>query len=92
MLGGFWQEPVTLNVSPEEAHGKSLDHEMRERLSESLANPRREGSRVEELALFRRWYFSSWRDGQWYAFRSFGGIELPPAGSGNLRNGQIRSS
>lgn len=70
MLSGFWQEPVALSVSLEQPYRKSLDHELRERLSQSFANPRQEGSRIEELALFRRWYFSSWRDGQWYAFRS----------------------
>jgi hypothetical protein len=72
MLAGLWQEPVTLNISLDQGQAKSLDQELRERLSDSLASPRRDGSRIEELALFRRWYFSSWRDGQWYAFRSLG--------------------
>lgn len=70
MLAGLWQEPLLLNVAPDQARGKSLDHEVRERLSESIANPRRDGRPGEELALFRRWYFSSWRDGQWFPFRS----------------------
>jgi len=34
-----------------------------------LQNPRSEGVRVEQIALLTRWYFSSWRDGDWFPFR-----------------------
>ncbi len=70
MFNGFWQEPVSLHFSPQESHARSLDHELREQLSASLANARCEGKRVEDLALFSRWYYSSWRDGHWFDFRS----------------------
>jgi excinuclease ABC subunit C len=70
MLGGLWQEPITLDFSADEVRTKSLDQEMREQISESLRNVNTEGKRIEELAIFSRWYFSSWRDGNWYGFRS----------------------
>ncbi|MGI8958754.1 MAG: hypothetical protein ACR2IV_03130 [Bryobacteraceae bacterium] len=70
MLGGLWQEPITLDFSAYEARTKSLDQELREQISESLMNVNTEGKRIEELAIFARWYFSSWRDGHWYGFRT----------------------
>jgi excinuclease UvrABC nuclease subunit len=68
MLGGLWQEPVPLNFSTEESEAKSLDRQLRERITESLAAPRTSGRRAEDLAVFSRWYYSSWRDGQWFPF------------------------
>jgi hypothetical protein len=70
MLAGLWQEPVLLNFSAGEAEAQSLDEQIRERLTDSLAVPRTSGKRVEELAVFSRWYYSSWRDGQWVPFQS----------------------
>jgi excinuclease ABC subunit C len=70
MLGGHWQEPITLNFAADQARTKSLDQELREQISESLTNVNTEGKRIEELAIFSRWYFSSWRDGHWYGFRT----------------------
>jgi excinuclease ABC subunit C len=70
MLEGLWQDSVELDFSGEESRAKSLDHEIRERLAEALGAPRAKGKRVEELAIFSRWYFSSWRDGEWLAFRT----------------------
>jgi excinuclease ABC subunit C len=70
MLGGFWQEPIPLDFSAEESQPTSLDRELRERLTRSLSAPRTGGIRAEELALFARWYFSSWRDGEWFPFHT----------------------
>jgi excinuclease ABC subunit C len=70
MLGGLWQEPITLSFTADEARTKSLDEELREQISGSLANANTQGKRIEELAIFSRWYFSSWRDGHWFGFRA----------------------
>jgi excinuclease ABC subunit C len=59
-----------LDFSADASGARSLDHELRERLSRHLAEPRTDGKRIEELALFSRWYYSSWRDGQWFPFRT----------------------
>jgi hypothetical protein len=69
MVEGFWQSPVSLEVNQEEARAKSLDQELRESLSAALRKTRNEGVQAEQLALFSRWYYSSWRDGQWFPFR-----------------------
>lgn len=70
MLEGLWQEPIELNFSGEASQSGSLDAELRNRLSASLSSARTEGKRAEDLALFSRWYFSSWRDGEWFPFRT----------------------
>ena len=70
MVQGLWQDCVPLDFSVEESRAKSLDHELRELLSHALSKPRTAGKRVEELAVFSRWYFSSWRDGEWFPFRT----------------------
>ncbi len=70
MLHGYWQDPVSLDFSAEDAPRQSLDHELRERLNQALANPQTTGKRLDHLALFSRWYYSSWRDGQWFPFRT----------------------
>ncbi len=70
MLSGFWQEPISLDFSAGEPQTKSLDQQIRELLAESLASPCTSGRRAEELAIFSRWYYSSWRDGHWFPFHS----------------------
>lgn len=68
MLAGYWQQPIALKFSAEERPARSLDEELRERVSDSLKNIEQNGNRVEELAIFSRWYYSSWRDGHWFPF------------------------
>jgi excinuclease ABC subunit C len=70
MLSGLWQEAIALDFSAEASHPTSLDRELRERLTEHLSAARTSGKRIEELALFSRWYFSSWRDGEWFPFHT----------------------
>jgi excinuclease UvrABC nuclease subunit len=70
MLRGFWQAPVDLDVSSEEPQAKSLDGKIRESLSQALAVVQAAGNRAEQIAIFSRWYYSSWRDGQWFPFRT----------------------
>ena len=68
MLHGYWQEPIPLTFLADESRAKSLDTELRELLTRRMAEPRLEGRRAEDLAIFARWYYSSWRDGQWFSF------------------------
>lgn len=70
MVNGFWQDPIFAQFSTEQAAAKSLDQQLREMLAVPLTTPRTEGNRLEHLALFSRWYHSSWRDGEWFPFRS----------------------
>lgn len=68
LVNGLWQQPVFADVSAEQA-AKSLDEQLRELLAIPLAQPSSEGNPLEHLAIFSRWYFSSWRDGDWFPFR-----------------------
>jgi excinuclease UvrABC nuclease subunit len=70
MFAGYWQESVLLDLSVEAPGAKSLDREIRELLEASLQTVQNEGRRVEHFALFARWYYSSWRDGHWFPFRT----------------------
>ncbi len=69
MLEGFWQSCLRLEIPQDDSQAKSLDQTLRELLTERLQGPARESRRVEDLAIFARWYYSSWRDGQWFSFR-----------------------
>jgi hypothetical protein len=49
---------------------RSLDALLRERLQAALDSPSASGNRLEQIALFSRWYYSSWRDGHWFGFET----------------------
>jgi hypothetical protein len=71
MLEGYWQKPILFQFSTMEPGARSLDRELRERLFDSLGSAVLEsGNRVEHLAVFSRWYYSSWRDGHWFPFQT----------------------
>jgi excinuclease ABC subunit C len=74
VFGGLWQEPVRLFVPRDAASSKSLDAQVRELLAERVAEPRRDGDRGQELAIFARWFYSSWRDGEWFGFANLSGL------------------
>jgi excinuclease UvrABC nuclease subunit len=65
LLHGAWQPPVTFPAGANVRAGTSLDHRLRDVVAqlEPYRPPPKE--RQEHLALFARWYFSSWRDGSW---------------------------
>jgi excinuclease ABC subunit C len=46
----------------------SMDALLRHALNAHLAQPRTDGSRLDDLALLSRWFYSSWRDGVWLPF------------------------
>lgn len=70
LIQSCWQEPVRLDVPAEDARNKSLDQQIRDCLSAACASPDLRRKPVEDLAIFSRWYFSSWRDGQWFPYRT----------------------
>jgi excinuclease ABC subunit C len=71
MWQACWQEPVDLHLSTLGGHSRSLDTELRELLAQHLKEPHTGEHPVEELAIFSRWYYSSWCDGEWFPFRDF---------------------
>ena len=76
MFSGFWQPPLVLEFAQEQMQARSLDQHLRERLASHLAEPRVTGNRSEELAILARWYYSSWRDGQWFGFRTLADLNV----------------
>lgn len=66
---GSWREPQKFPLAAPGAEIVSMDHRLREvveHMEPARASPARE--RQEHLALLARWYYSSWRDGEWIAF------------------------
>ncbi|MDQ2776645.1 MAG: UvrB/UvrC motif-containing protein [Acidobacteriota bacterium] len=70
MQEGLWRTPITIDLSSEQPQARSLDALLRETLSDALEEPAGEGKPAEHLALFLRWYRSSWRDGEWFPYRT----------------------
>jgi excinuclease ABC subunit C len=68
LLGGAWCSPVVFAVPQNAAPTVSLDHRLRD-LAAGLAAPQVPArERQEHLAIWTRWYYSSWRDGSWLPF------------------------
>jgi excinuclease UvrABC nuclease subunit len=72
--GGVWCAPVRFGFEIQEGKPVSLDRKLRDILpaiAELKLNVR---ERQEYLALLSRWYYSTWRDGEWLAFETFDDI------------------
>lgn len=68
VLGGCWLEGTRFHYGMVEGRSVSLDQRLRE-LAGGLAVPKlaiRE--RQEHLAILARWFYSSWREGEWVGF------------------------
>lgn len=74
VFAAIWQHPITLDVSLHQAESKSLDSELKLRLSAAWEARSADGDPFESLSLFLRWYRSSWRDGTWVGFASLGAV------------------
>ena len=71
IYSGYWQPPISLYLPPNQfQEARSLDSMLRERLQAALESPAASGNRLEQMALFSRWYYSSWRDGHWFSFEA----------------------
>jgi excinuclease UvrABC nuclease subunit len=68
VVAGCWQPPVRFGFEVLEGRTVSMDHRLREVVA--AIQPSRFGieERQEHLALLARWYYSSWRDGEWLPF------------------------
>ena len=74
LLEGFWQPPRRFHLGVVEGKPVSLDKRLRE--ISALFEPVKASirQRQEHLAILARWYYSSWRDGEWLAFDDSGSI------------------
>jgi hypothetical protein len=64
---GYWQTPLRFHVA---APSVSLDQRLRESIAAIEWKALGSRERQEHLALLARWYYSSWREGEWLAFES----------------------
>jgi excinuclease ABC subunit C len=67
---GFWHEPQMLRFEPADGKAVSLDQTLRDIAAQIRQVSNSARLRAEYLALFARWYYSSWRDGEWLPFDS----------------------
>lgn len=68
---GYWQTPQTFSFEVQEGKPVSLDRQLRETLAAVSGRKLTVRERQEYLALLARWYYSSWRDGEWLSFESY---------------------
>jgi excinuclease ABC subunit C len=72
---GHWQEPCRFSLQVHEGSPVPLDRKLREALAAVEFQKRSLRARQEYLALLARWYYSSWREGEWLGFDRF--AEIP---------------
>lgn len=75
MLDGFWQDAIEFSFEQNASTSRSIDVEVRERLSAVLRAPEKGSDRAEHLALFGRWARSSWCDGEWFSFQTLNDLD-----------------
>src|SRR5205814_7888336 len=61
---GFWQAPLRFSVAESSV---SIDRRLSETVSAIEWKTLDSRQRQEHLALLSRWYYSSWREGEWLA-------------------------
>jgi excinuclease UvrABC nuclease subunit len=68
---GHWQPPCRLSFEIQEGKPVSLDEKLRDILGAAPMRPLAMRERQEYLALLARWYYSSWREGEWLLIDNF---------------------
>jgi excinuclease ABC subunit C len=71
---GNWQAPSRLSFEVQEGKPVSLDSKLRETFAAVSPQKLALKDRQEYLALLARWYYSTWRDGEWIAFDAYDDI------------------
>jgi hypothetical protein len=71
---GNWQEPRRFSFEVQDGAPVSLDRKLRETFAAVAPRKLTIRERQEYLALLARWYYSSWREGEWLAFASYDDI------------------
>jgi excinuclease UvrABC nuclease subunit len=68
---GAWQRPQRFGFEVHEGKPVSLDRQLRETFAAVEPRKLMQRERREYLALLARWYYSTWRDGEWVSFESW---------------------
>lgn len=69
--GGEWQMPQRFSFEVREGKPISMDRQLRDVFASVTPRKLTIRERQEYLALLARWYYSSWRDGEWLGFASY---------------------
>ncbi len=70
VVGGRWTNPIDFPLAAPGSQIVSLDHRLRETAA-GVSEPRMAAQeRQEHVALLARWFYSSWRDGEWLGFEN----------------------
>ncbi|HWC97434.1 MAG TPA: hypothetical protein VG456_11805 [Candidatus Sulfopaludibacter sp.] len=72
---GNWQEPQRFDFEVHDGKPVSLDRKLRDTFAAVTPRKLTIRERQEYLAILARWYYSSWREGEWLPFDSF--TEIP---------------
>jgi excinuclease UvrABC nuclease subunit len=67
---GCWQEPARFSVAGTGGGAVSMDKRLGELVAGAEWTTVSGRARQEQLALLARWYYSSWREGEWLPFES----------------------
>jgi excinuclease ABC subunit C len=70
MLHGAWADPADFSVAQTGDQAVSLDNRLRHQIAELSSRQPLTTDRQEHLALLAKWFYSSWRDGEWIAFNN----------------------
>ena len=73
-LRGVWQAPRRFSLASTADRPVSLDSRLREIVAGMSPARATVAERQEHLAVLARWYYSSWRDGEWLPFEALSGI------------------
>lgn len=68
VAAGAWGEPVRFRLSASGSEIVSMDRRLREIATEWRPSRVSFTERQEHLAILAKWYYSSWRDGEWVGF------------------------
>jgi excinuclease UvrABC nuclease subunit len=71
---GSWCAPQRFGFEVHEGKPVSLDLQLRETFASVAPGKQTVRERQEYLALLSRWYYSTWREGEWLSFASYGEI------------------
>ena len=68
---GNWRPPRRFSFEVQNGKTVSLDRKLRDTFAAAAPGKLSARERQEYLALLARWYYSSWRDGEWLSFEHF---------------------
>ena len=71
---GAWHPTVSFRIDSDSGEMIPLDRRLREIVTSLAALRVSWAARQEQTAILTKWYYSSWRDGEWLAFPSRDGV------------------